>query len=47
MTITNNINTELTVKKIPTVTVFTDRCAGCEDCLVKCPTQAITMDSFS
>lgn len=27
------------------VTVLTDRCAGCQECLVRCPTDALTMDS--
>ena len=27
------------------VTVLTDRCAGCQECLVRCPTNALTMDS--
>ena len=29
------------------VTVLTDRCAGCQECLVRCPTNALTMDSGS
>lgn len=27
------------------VTVLADRCAGCQECLIRCPTNAITMDS--
>jgi len=32
---------------IPHVTVVTDRCAGCQDCLIRCPTGALTMDLTS
>jgi len=28
----------------PTVTVLTDRCAGCQECVVRCPTGALGMD---
>ena len=28
----------------PTVTVVTERCAGCQECVVRCPTGALTMD---
>jgi glutamate synthase (NADPH/NADH) small chain len=28
----------------PHVTVFTDRCAGCEECVVRCPAGALSMD---
>ncbi len=47
MTITNESTNETKINKFPTVTVFADRCAGCEECLVRCPTQAIEMDSYS
>lgn len=26
------------------VTVLTDRCAGCQECVIRCPTNALTMD---
>lgn len=26
------------------VTVLTDRCAGCQECIVRCPTQALTLE---
>ncbi len=29
----------------PLVTVLTDRCAGCQECIVRCPTGALAMDS--
>ena len=29
----------------PTVTVLVDRCAGCQECVVRCPTEAPPMDS--
>jgi len=29
---------------IPAVTVLVDRCAGCQECVVRCPTEALTMD---
>jgi glutamate synthase (NADPH/NADH) small chain len=29
------------------VTVLTDRCAGCQECVIRCPTNALTMDSSS
>ncbi len=29
----------------PTVTVLVDRCAGCQECVVRCPTGALTMDA--
>ncbi len=28
----------------PHVTVVTDRCAGCQECVIRCPTGALTMD---
>jgi glutamate synthase (NADPH/NADH) small chain len=31
----------------PHVTVLTDRCAGCQECVIRCPTNALTMDSGS
>ncbi|HEV2372659.1 MAG TPA: FAD-dependent oxidoreductase, partial [Streptosporangiaceae bacterium] len=29
----------------PHVTVLTDRCAGCQECVVRCPAAALTMDA--
>lgn len=31
----------------PHVTILLDRCAGCEECVVRCPTAALTMDSVT
>ena len=30
--------------RTPHVTVLTDRCAGCQECVIRCPTGALTMD---
>ncbi len=35
---------ESLVGSAPRVTVLSDRCAGCQECLVRCPTGALTMD---
>ncbi len=35
---------ETDVTRYPHVTVFHDRCAGCEDCVVRCPPVALSMD---
>ncbi len=29
----------------PQVSVLTDRCAGCQECVIRCPTGALTMDT--
>jgi glutamate synthase (NADPH/NADH) small chain len=29
----------------PHVTVLTDRCAGCQECVIRCPASALTMDA--
>src|SRR5215470_7100112 len=29
----------------PHVTVLTDRCAGCQECVIRCPADALTMDA--
>ena len=29
----------------PTVTILPDRCAGCQECVVRCPTGALSMDA--
>lgn len=51
MTITNfrkrSKTDAVTLEEHPRVTVLTDRCAGCQECLVRCPTNALTMDSGS
>lgn len=33
-----------TVDSAPHVSVLTDRCAGCQECVVRCPTGALSMD---
>ena len=35
---------DLTIGTRPVVTVLVDRCAGCQECVVRCPTQALDMD---
>jgi glutamate synthase (NADPH/NADH) small chain len=47
MTLTNQTKTENQTFNFPKATVLSDRCAGCEECLIRCPTQAIEMDNFS
>ena len=32
------------VDSFPHVTVLVDRCAGCQECVIRCPTSALTMD---
>ncbi|MHB1923321.1 MAG: FAD-dependent oxidoreductase, partial [Acidimicrobiales bacterium] len=32
------------IARTPHVTVLTDRCAGCQECVIRCPTGALTMD---
>ena len=41
--------TELPVQEAvaPHVTVLIDRCAGCQECIVRCPTGALALDSAS
>lgn len=41
--------TELPIHEVvaPHVTVLTDRCAGCQECIVRCPTGALSFDSAS
>ncbi|WP_298446408.1 4Fe-4S dicluster domain-containing protein, partial [Ferrimicrobium sp.] len=33
--------------EFPQVTVLKDRCSGCQECLVRCPVEAITLDEFT
>ncbi|WP_298208131.1 FAD-dependent oxidoreductase [Ferrimicrobium sp.] len=37
----------MTVSEFPQVTVLKDRCSGCQECLVRCPVEAITLDEFT
>jgi glutamate synthase (NADPH/NADH) small chain len=34
-------------KKRPHITFLRDRCAGCQECIIRCPENALSMDSFS
>jgi glutamate synthase (NADPH/NADH) small chain len=36
--------TQIVSIDVPHVTVIVDRCAGCQECLVRCPTGAISLD---
>ncbi|HLI54717.1 MAG TPA: FAD-dependent oxidoreductase [Acidimicrobiales bacterium] len=36
---------ERTKTTLPHVTVLTDRCAGCQECVIRCPTGALSMDT--
>lgn len=36
--------TELFVTHTPHVTVFVDRCAGCQECVIRCPSGALSME---
>src|SRR6516225_6181847 len=36
--------TDLPTGTRPHVTVLVDRCAGCQDCVVRCPTGALDLD---
>jgi glutamate synthase (NADPH/NADH) small chain len=36
---------EVTTSAQPQVTVLIDRCAGCQECIIRCPTGALTMDA--
>ncbi len=44
MTLTDTRGSSSSVSS-PHVTVLTDRCAGCQECVIRCPTNALTMDS--
>ena len=33
------------IEHAPHVTVFVDRCAGCQECVIRCPTGALSMES--
>jgi glutamate synthase (NADPH) small chain len=33
------------VEARPSVTILTDRCAGCQECVIRCPTGALSMDA--
>ncbi|WP_298347541.1 FAD-dependent oxidoreductase [Ferrimicrobium sp.] len=36
-----------TISEFPKVTVLKDRCSGCQECLVRCPVEAISLDEFT
>lgn len=38
-------STELLIESTPHVTVIVDRCAGCQECIIRCPTGALSMES--
>jgi glutamate synthase (NADPH/NADH) small chain len=45
---TQTILREIGVANVrPTVKILTDRCAGCQECIIRCPTSALTMDPKS
>ena len=37
-------NTTTEVRATRHVTVFVDRCAGCQECVIRCPAEALTME---
>lgn len=45
MTITEPAATSTATAGRPHVQVLADRCAGCEECVVRCPTRALSMDA--
>ncbi len=44
MTLSQPTIDRTTADQRPHVTVLTDRCAGCQECVIRCPTGALTMD---
>src|ERR1019366_4541463 len=45
VTMTQTISREVALgSDRPTVKILTDRCAGCQECIIRCPTSALTMD---
>jgi glutamate synthase (NADPH/NADH) small chain len=42
---THTISRGVDVVERPTVKILTDRCAGCQECVVRCPTGALSMDA--
>ena len=44
MTITAPINPTSDASITPSIHVVIDRCAGCQECIVRCPTEALHMD---
>ncbi len=38
---------KMQTNEFPQVTVLKDRCSGCQECLVRCPVSAITLDEFT
>ncbi|MGE5292637.1 MAG: FAD-dependent oxidoreductase [Micromonosporaceae bacterium] len=45
MTLTVTDETGAAAAGQPHVTVLTDRCAGCQECVIRCPAGALTMDA--
>ncbi|MHB1716159.1 MAG: FAD-dependent oxidoreductase [Acidimicrobiales bacterium] len=44
MTLSQSTIDPIAADQRPHVTVLTDRCAGCQECVIRCPTGALTMD---
>lgn len=44
-TVTATTSAPMTEVSSPHVTVLTDRCAGCQECVIRCPSGALSMDS--
>jgi len=44
MTLSQSTMDPIAAGQRPRVTVLTDRCAGCQECVIRCPTGALTMD---
>src|SRR5579862_7390831 len=38
------IDVEAMLTTVPHVTVLVDRCVGCQECIVRCPTAALALD---
>lgn len=44
MTLLHRTSGSQTTVESPHVTIFADRCAGCQECVIRCPMGALTMD---